>query len=152
MHFVVGVPSKRSDGDQPDWLKSGCVLNWRPQTTTPNTKQRDLRYQVTLVIFEPPYTVFPKIVSLVGSQGWVAATRDPYILVAMIFAAWYRRIDENAWEVTNRGRVVEEVGLLALFLRIPWLDKRGLTRDVRRSSPRRKGSRRKRAEGRTLSL
>ena len=110
MRFLAEVPSRRSDGDQPDWLKSSCVLRWIPSAAPRPQSDSDPQFKVTLIVFEPPVTLIPKISDLLRTPQWVNVTRDPYEIVSTIFAAWYEQMDKSAWEVTDRGVKIEKVG------------------------------------------
>jgi hypothetical protein len=111
MHFLAEVPSKISDSHPPDWLKVGCVVSWAPvqSSGTLGTSSHQNTNKVTFVIFTPPPTLIPKISQLLKSGQWIKAIQDPYVLIDIIFASWYERIDKSAWEVTRRGVDIEKV-------------------------------------------
>lgn len=102
MHFLGEVPSTDPGNRQPEWLKWGFILTWKP--TTPGMTPR----AVSLVAFEPPVETLQRLVCLWQSPTWIDVTLDPYILVDIALASWHERIDKVAWEVNSMVRADEE--------------------------------------------
>jgi hypothetical protein len=104
---------------RPAWLKSGLVLNWSPpppqdhastDIPEPRVQCSSLsKPSVSLLIFEPTFTVYERIKAFAQSANWETALQDPFLLVEMVFGAWYERLDENAWEVTGSCSGIELV-------------------------------------------
>ncbi|KAK3381195.1 hypothetical protein B0H63DRAFT_450561 [Podospora didyma] len=80
IHFLCEIPSADSDqrNRQPQWLKWGFILTWKPKTPGSTT----------------PYAT--------------DVTVDPYILVDDALAPWHERIDKVAWDVNSLVRDDEE--------------------------------------------
>jgi hypothetical protein len=105
----------------PEWLKSALVLNWsQPSQGPANTEAPEATPQranrskpsVSLLIFEPTFTLYERILTFAKSNNWETVLQDPFLLVEMAFGAWYERLDINAWDVTNLCSDIEKVCLV----------------------------------------
>lgn len=66
--------------------------------------------QTLLVLFEPPEPIWLLINNLFKSEEWENTVKDPFILLDMVFEAWYLFVDQQAWTVLDRVTVTETVG------------------------------------------
>ncbi|KAK3311096.1 uncharacterized protein B0T15DRAFT_520372 [Chaetomium strumarium] len=108
MHFLVEIPRTETPERQPDWLKWGFLLSWRPkvQARIPDchagpSPEPVTEYTIELIVFQPPIDTFKRLFDFVRSAHWTDATFDPYVLVDIALVSWYHRIDRVAWTVTE---------------------------------------------------
>jgi hypothetical protein len=62
-----------------------------------------------MICFEPTVSLLQKVLQLTRCPGWRDALHDPYILLDMAFDAWYERLDDSSWELTEISRNIEQV-------------------------------------------
>lgn len=101
MHLLSTLPPNNSEY-RTQWLRSGLVLKCSPPSTGNYSK-------VTLICFEPPSALWPAINRLYKSPDWEDVLMDPFLLLCLVYEAWYQLVDENAWKVLDLARELEEV-------------------------------------------
>ncbi|KAH9904159.1 hypothetical protein F4778DRAFT_780840 [Xylariomycetidae sp. FL2044] len=101
VHFLRAINLGSLEEEPSEWLRSGVLLNCGQ---SPVTRRR----QITLLVFQAPHDIWSIIDHLRRSPDWGHALVDPYLLMNMVFEAWYLGMDDETWAIVDSSREVEK--------------------------------------------
>lgn len=99
---LLGIIPSALPKEAPHWLTSSLVLK---QYASSGSTQG----QILLILFAPPdgESIWRLINNLFNSSKWAKVLQDPFILLNMVFEAWYLCVDKHAWTVLDRVTATE---------------------------------------------
>ncbi|XWX01582.1 hypothetical protein V2A60_009610 [Cordyceps javanica] len=88
LHLLSNVSSDPQQ--HTSWARFGVVMTVSPVPSKG-------RNRVVMICFEAPEAFCRSVSSLVRSNDWQDVLKDPYLLYAMVFEAWYEVVDNGTW-------------------------------------------------------
>ncbi|KAF3481513.1 uncharacterized protein GIQ15_04272 [Arthroderma uncinatum] len=97
------------DVERSEWLRSSVVLKW----STAGDRTPDGRFHckapVTLMCFgHVASTIGKRLIRLVRGADWEDVLQDPYLLLDMVYEAWYIHLDDSGWKTNDFCRNIEK--------------------------------------------